>query len=118
MLRSAGWYVGASVAVYAITALLLTRFVAPDGVALVLLAIPLYTVTWAWGRNAGFIAAAAGAVVNPGIWIIAGNGTAALAHASPMYAASLAAAECAGGAALVLLVSALRRGEQESRRDA
>ena len=116
--RSTALYVAASIAGYLAAALVLTRFFAPEGGGLAIFAIPLYAVTRAYGRRAGFAAAAAGAVVNPAIWVLVGNGARELPHASALFLVSLVAAQCVGGALFVVLVSALRRGEEESRRDA
>jgi len=116
--RSTALYVAASIAGYLAAALVITRFFVPEGGGLAVFAIPLYAVTRAYGRRAGFAAAAAGAVVNPAIWVLVGNGARELPHASALFLVSLVAAQCVGGALFVVLVSALRRGEEESRRDA
>ena len=116
--RSTAWYVAASVAGYLAAALVITRYFVPDGGGLVVFAIPLYAITRAYGRKAGFAAAGAGAVVNPAIWALAGNGVRELPHASGLFLVSLLAAQCVGGALFVVLVSALRRGDEESRREA
>ncbi|HTO20847.1 MAG TPA: PAS domain S-box protein [Spirochaetia bacterium] len=116
--RSTALYVAASIAGYLAAALVITGFFVPEGGGLVVFAIPLYAVTRAYGRRAGFAAAAAGVVVNPAIWVLVGNGARELPHASALFLVSLVLAQCVGGALFVLLVSALRRGDEESRRDA
>jgi len=115
---STGRYVAASIVLYLGAALLISRFVAPGGMGLFVFGVALYAVTWAWGRRAGFAAVGAGAVINPAIWAVAGNGAPVLLHLTPGYVAGLLAVECAGGALFVILVSALQDREAESRREA
>jgi two-component system, cell cycle sensor histidine kinase and response regulator CckA len=109
---STGWLLPLSVLCYLVGAGLLTRFVEPNGLGLMLLALPLFSFTRQYGRKAGLLAAAAGVLLNSIIWTTVGNGIFALRHASVTFILVRYVTECAGAALLVLLVDTLRKAEQ------
>jgi two-component system, cell cycle sensor histidine kinase and response regulator CckA len=102
---------------YFVGAPVLTYFVNPNGLAALLLAYPLYMITWLYGKKWGFLAAAVGVAVNSVIWVAAGNGAGALTREGSTYVAVLYLLECVGAALFVLLVGSLRQKEVEQRQE-
>jgi len=113
--RKASWSVAFSFLCYIVGAPLLTYFVAPDGIAGVLLAIPIYTVTWISGKKSGFVTAAAGVVLNFAIWIAVGNGGLTVPRAGAPFLIILCLVECVASAALVVIIGLVKQREQRIR---
>ena len=107
----------ASIACYLVGVPLLTHFVAPGGMAAVLLAIPLYTISWSCGRRWGLLGAALGIAYNSVNWVFLGDGRGALRPDGVPYLVVLYIVECAGAALLVLLVAGMKGREAAGRRE-
>lgn len=115
--RSRGWDLALSILFYLVCAPLITRFVAPNGLAAVLLGYPLYVTTWLYGRKQGFVAAAAGVAFQTVIWFAFGDGGTAVARTRVTYLVTLFVVECAAVALFVLLVGNMKQASERSGRE-
>ena len=109
------WNIAVSLLCYLVGAPLVAHFVSPIGLGGLLFAYPLYTVTWLWGKKSGFVAVGAGVLLNSVIWFLAGSGKQILFHSGVAYIAFLLLVECASYAAFVLIISNMRKREDQSR---
>jgi PAS domain S-box-containing protein len=112
---STRWQIAVSFFCYLVCSPLLTYFVSPYAIGGVLLVYPLFTVTWAWGKRAGFAAAATGVGLNFVIWLFAGHGRPTMMHIGLGTTAALYAVECLSSAAFVFVVGSVRRRAEQSR---
>ncbi|MGO9412013.1 MAG: two-component system sensor histidine kinase NtrB, partial [Spirochaetia bacterium] len=109
------WNITVSLLCYLVGAPLVAHFVSPIGLGGLLFAYPLYTITWLLGKKRGFVTAGAGVLSNTVIWFLAGSGKQVLFHSGTAYVAFLLLVECVGYAAFVLIISNMRRREDQSR---
>ena len=112
---SARWHIAVSLLCYLVGAPLVAHFISPIGLGGLLFAYPLYTITWLLGRKRGFVAAGTGVALNAVIWFVAGSGKQVLFRSGTAYVAFLLLVECVGYVVFVLIVSNMRRREDQSR---
>jgi len=96
---------------------LVAYFVSPIGLGGLLFAYPLYTITWLCGKKRGLVAAGIGVGLNAVIWFVAGSGRQVLFRSGTGYVAFLLLVECVGYAMFVLIVSNMKRREDQSREE-
>ncbi|HYW83528.1 MAG TPA: PAS domain S-box protein, partial [Spirochaetia bacterium] len=112
---STRWTIALSFLFYLLGSLALTLFVSPTGISGLLFLFPLYAVTWFWGKRTGLVAAPLGVGMNIAIWLAAGDGMQALYRFGAVSIVVLYGVAALGHVVFVLVVSTLRRKEEQNR---